>query len=223
MGTADIGSEPQTPTGSVSTGSRGGVWPPSPNPAGGTTPTSLPPSVVGAAGGAVVANGGGNSVPSSNCCLPVLANGSLAKAKKADDVASVVDAGDVRIRVPPLPSNGAPSALPTLLRGDGQLHTVNFSFSNPRGFFGWIRPIFKLKDKDYREVAGQDAVNYLNFQRYCIVYLAIVTLMSCCVILWINVHGDLKRNDQEFGKTTISNLPPDATTTWVSVTKGRGV
>ena len=140
----------------------------------------------------------------------------------ADHVASPAakngsaSADEVRIRMPPhLAVTGTPSAA-TLLRGDGQLQTGNFSFSNPRGFFGWVAPIFELKDKDYREVSGQDVVNYLNFQRYCIVYLGIVMVMSIGVILPLNYHGNLKTDNAEFGKTTISNLPVAAGKVWVS-------
>ena len=201
---AQAGSVPPTPTGS--------------NP---PTPRGAWPGPDGSSPNGTLLNGGAALSPPAATSTQVTnggAAGGVAAAATATTTPNggAVNAEDVKIRgLPKTTPNGAPSAA-TLLRGDGQLHMREFSFSNPRGFFGWLAPIFRLKDKDYREVSGQDAVNYLNFQRYCIVYLAVVTLISCGIILPINVNGNLKTKDQDFGKTTISNLPPDAPATWVS-------
>ena len=201
-------SHPATPTGSNTPTPRGG-WP----------SNNVDSSPSGAAN--ALPNGALSSpLPNGGFSTPIQNSGTAGGA--ADHGASpatkdgATSADEVKIRIPPhLPVNATPSAA-TLLRGDGQLHTGNFNFSNPRGFFGWIPPIFKLKDKDYREVSGQDAVNYLNFQRYCIVYLGIVMLMSCGVIMPLNIHGNIQTKDDDFAKTTISNLPVAAGVVWVS-------
>ena len=196
---------PPTPSGAQTPN---GLW-------AGTSGSSLPtPLPNGGPPSTPIPNGGVGSTPLPNGgAAGGVAHGSTPTSATPNGIAgAAVD--DVRIRIPP---NLAAATPATLLRGDGALHNNvdKFSFSNPRGFFGWVQPIFKLKDKDYREVSGQDAVNYLNFQRYCIVYLSIVTLLSCCVILPLNIHGNLRKPDEEFGKTTISNLKPDDKHTWV--------
>ena len=41
--------------------------------------------------------------------------------------------------------------------------------------------------------SGKDAVQYLKFQRYLMVYVAVITILSIGVILPINFQGDLGR------------------------------
>ncbi|CAF0879653.1 unnamed protein product [Brachionus calyciflorus] len=81
-------------------------------------------------------------------------------------------------------------------------------------FFSWIVHMFKLKDKHINEKCGKDAIYYLVFQRYLIVYLFIVTIMSISILLPINLHGTLYPQ-RVFGSTTIVNVVPSDPVLWV--------
>ena len=48
-----------------------------------------------------------------------------------------------------------------------------------------------LRDSDILEKCGPDAVQYLSFQRYLLVYLSIITVLSISVVLPINFQGEL--------------------------------
>uniref|UniRef100_A0A3Q0SIY5 Transmembrane protein 63A n=1 Tax=Amphilophus citrinellus TaxID=61819 RepID=A0A3Q0SIY5_AMPCI len=62
-------------------------------------------------------------------------------------------------------------------------------------------------DEKIKAKCGMDAVHYLSFQRHLIVLLVILTVLSICVILPVNMTGDLLKNEtQKFGQTTIGNL-----------------
>jgi len=71
-------------------------------------------------------------------------------------------------------------------------------------------PFFKSVDRDdqIRSKCGDDAVQYLSFQRHLIILMSIITLVSLGVALPINIQGDLKGDEKQFGHTTISNLDP---------------
>jgi len=73
-----------------------------------------------------------------------------------------------------------------------------------------IETILKSVDRDdqIRSKCGDDAVQYLSFQRHLIILMSIITLVSLGVALPINIQGDLKGDEKQFGHTTISNLDP---------------
>ena len=70
--------------------------------------------------------------------------------------------------------------------------------------------LLKMKrDKHIEEKCGKDAINYLTFQRYLIVYLLIVTILSISVLLPINFSGSSISDNKVFGSTTIVNVRPE--------------
>ncbi|XP_013411385.1 CSC1-like protein 2 isoform X2 [Lingula anatina] len=83
------------------------------------------------------------------------------------------------------------------------------------GFCSWLPAFFKIKDSHILHKCGPDAVQYLSFQRYLLVYLALICVLSVAVILPVNFQGDQEQDQQQFGHTTISNLKLDSTTLWV--------
>nr|KAG5698090.1 hypothetical protein BaRGS_031780 [Batillaria attramentaria] len=87
--------------------------------------------------------------------------------------------------------------------------------SQDKGIFRWIIAFVKLKDIDILHKCGRDAVQYLSFQRYLLVYVCIITIISITVILPVNFQGNLLGNATEFGHTTIGNLDTDSPLLWV--------
>ncbi|KAL8588770.1 hypothetical protein ACOMHN_035266 [Nucella lapillus] len=83
------------------------------------------------------------------------------------------------------------------------------------GIFKWMIAFIKLKDSDILRKCGRDAVQYLSFQRYLLVYSSIITVISIVVILPINFQGNLLGNATEFGHTTIGNLDTQSPLLWV--------
>ncbi|EGW11170.1 Transmembrane protein 63A [Cricetulus griseus] len=62
-------------------------------------------------------------------------------------------------------------------------------------------------DDQILEWCGEDAIHYLSFQRHLIFLLVVVSFLSLCVILPVNLSGDLLDKDPySFGRTTIANL-----------------
>lgn len=50
-------------------------------------------------------------------------------------------------------------------------------------------------DDQILEWCGEDAIHYLSFQRHIIVLLVVVSCLSLCIILPVNLSGDLLGND----------------------------
>ena len=59
-------------------------------------------------------------------------------------------------------------------------------------FLGWLKLIFSLGDEDIEEFFGEDALQYLRFQRYIIGYLIFVMVVCVSVILPLNFMGTLQ-------------------------------
>ena len=57
------------------------------------------------------------------------------------------------------------------------------------GLVSWIRIWFTMPDADISEHCGDDALQYLRFQRYIIAYLAIIVVTCICIVLPINFQG----------------------------------
>ena len=53
----------------------------------------------------------------------------------------------------------------------------------------WYKSILVLPEELILERGGKDALYYLRFQRHIIVFLFIVTIISICIILPINLQG----------------------------------
>jgi calcium permeable stress-gated cation channel len=56
------------------------------------------------------------------------------------------------------------------------------------------------------------------FQRYLIVYLTIVTLISTCIILPININGNAFTDKSKFSSTTIVNIDASSGRLWIHCT-----
>ncbi|KAF5914083.1 hypothetical protein HPG69_010242 [Diceros bicornis minor] len=71
-------------------------------------------------------------------------------------------------------------------------------------------------DDQIRERCGEDAVHYLSFQKHIIFLLVVVSFLSLCVILPVNLSGDLlDKNPYSFGRTTIANLQTGNNLLWL--------
>ncbi|XP_061168815.1 CSC1-like protein 2 [Saccostrea echinata] len=79
----------------------------------------------------------------------------------------------------------------------------------------WIPAYFRVKDSDILKKSGQDAIQYLSFQRYLIIYTTIVMVLSVVIIVPVNFSGNNIGNETDFGHTTIGNLDPDSPLLWV--------
>ncbi|XP_014717853.1 CSC1-like protein 1 [Equus asinus] len=80
----------------------------------------------------------------------------------------------------------------------------------------WLTAIFRLRDDQILERCGEDAIHYLSFQRHIIFLLVAVNILSLCVILPVNLSGDLlDKEPHSFGRTTIANLQTDNDLLWL--------
>uniref|UniRef100_A0A8C0H2J1 Transmembrane protein 63A n=1 Tax=Chelonoidis abingdonii TaxID=106734 RepID=A0A8C0H2J1_CHEAB len=71
-------------------------------------------------------------------------------------------------------------------------------------------------DEEIRDKCGDDAMHYLAFQRHIICLLVAVSILSVCVILPVNLSGDLLDKDPySFGRTTIANLQTGNDLLWL--------
>jgi len=100
---------------------------------------------------------------------------------------------------------------PSSARGSTQ--TVHNDLSE-RYFFSWFVNVFKLRDEHILEKCGKDALYYIMFQRYLIIYLVIATLTCVGLILPINMTGKIISDKAVFGSTTIVNLDPASDNLW---------
>ncbi|MEJ1270473.1 transmembrane protein 63a [Cricetulus griseus] len=89
-------------------------------------------------------------------------------------------------------------------------------FENELGCCPWLTAIFRLHDDQILEWCGEDAIHYLSFQRHLIFLLVVVSFLSLCVILPVNLSGDLLDKDPySFGRTTIANLQTNNDLLWL--------
>ncbi|KFO24116.1 Transmembrane protein 63A [Fukomys damarensis] len=71
-------------------------------------------------------------------------------------------------------------------------------------------------DDQILERCGEDAIHYLSFQRHLIFLLVAVSALSLCIILPVNLSGDLLDKDPySFGRTTIANLETHNDLLWL--------
>ncbi|XP_059351979.1 calcium permeable stress-gated cation channel 1-like isoform X3 [Daphnia carinata] len=105
--------------------------------------------------------------------------------------------------------------------GDSEDHKAAPSFDPgshyDHGMFSWILAVFRIKDDQIRSKCGDDAVQYLSFQRHIIVMMSITMVVSLAIALPINMQGDLKGDEKQFGHTTLSNLDPRSWYLWILV------
>ncbi len=81
----------------------------------------------------------------------------------------------------------------------------------------WIASIFTMTDEQYLRKCGNDAVQYLKFQRHLIFFTFIIMVACIGIILPINFQGTLQGTEVDFGHTTISNLKGTDDRLWVHV------
>ncbi|XP_014661822.1 PREDICTED: CSC1-like protein 2 [Priapulus caudatus] len=84
-----------------------------------------------------------------------------------------------------------------------------------RGPFSWLLAIFKIRDVHILHKCGQDALHYLTFQRYLVVYMCVICILSITVILPVNFQGGLAGPEDSFTHTTILNIDPTSPMLWV--------
>lgn len=92
---------------------------------------------------------------------------------------------------------------------------MNLAFD--KGFFSWFKAIFKVKDEQILKKCGHDAVQYLSFQRHIIVYVAVICVISLCIVLPVNLQGNLEGNSTTYSHTTLTNLSPESSLLWIHV------
>ena len=82
--------------------------------------------------------------------------------------------------------------------------------------------VLTLEDEKLVGLTGLDGYQYLRFQKYIIIYLCLTTILSCGVILPLNLQGH--QLEDKFGRTTLANLNPndkyDGQILWVHVFLG---
>ncbi|KAM3675730.1 CSC1-like protein 1 isoform 1-T1 [Ammospiza maritima maritima] len=85
-----------------------------------------------------------------------------------------------------------------------------------KGLCSWITAAFRMHDDEIHERCGEDAIHYLAFQRHIICLLIAISILSVCVILPVNLSGDLLDKDPySFGRTTIVNLQTSNNLLWL--------
>ena len=81
--------------------------------------------------------------------------------------------------------------------------------------------ILTVREKKLVDRVGSDAVQYLRFQKYMIIYIFFTSVISCFIILPLNFTGSQLGNATDFGHTTLANLDPksdeDAIILWIHV------
>uniref|UniRef100_A0A8C2K5G2 Transmembrane protein 63C n=2 Tax=Cyprinus carpio TaxID=7962 RepID=A0A8C2K5G2_CYPCA len=71
------------------------------------------------------------------------------------------------------------------------------------------------RDEEIRSKCGIDAITYLSFQRHIILLMMVVCLLSLTIILPVNLSGNLLDSPQNFGRTTVVNVPAQNIFLWL--------
>ncbi|KOC64334.1 Transmembrane protein 63B [Habropoda laboriosa] len=94
--------------------------------------------------------------------------------------------------------------------------SVNSQLSHvDKGFLSWIITAFRVTDEELLQRAGPDGLLYISFERHLIVLICLMVIISLCIALPINFHGNMQGNNATFGHTTLSNLDPMSPWIWV--------
>ncbi|XP_001512688.2 CSC1-like protein 1 [Ornithorhynchus anatinus] len=92
----------------------------------------------------------------------------------------------------------------------------HLDFESDWGWCSWLTAVFRMQDEEIQERCGDDAIHYLAFQRHIIFLLVVINVLSLCVILPVNLSGDLLDKDPyNFGRTTIANLQTGNDLLWL--------
>ncbi|XP_053390376.1 calcium permeable stress-gated cation channel 1-like, partial [Mercenaria mercenaria] len=84
-----------------------------------------------------------------------------------------------------------------------------------RGFCSWITASIRVKDSDIVKKCGQDALQYITFQRYILLYVLVVCVLSTAIIMPVNFTGTYIGNVTDFGHTTVANLNAKSNLLWI--------
>ncbi|XP_003216139.1 CSC1-like protein 1 isoform X2 [Anolis carolinensis] len=105
---------------------------------------------------------------------------------------------------------------------EAKFHRLSVSSSIPdeldpdEGFCSWMASAFRMHEEEINEKCGNDAITYLAFQRHLICLLVVVSMLSLCIILPVNLSGNLLDKDPySFGRTTIANLKTGDNLLWL--------
>ncbi|KOX74643.1 Transmembrane protein 63A [Melipona quadrifasciata] len=94
--------------------------------------------------------------------------------------------------------------------------SVNSQLSQvDRGFLLWIVTAFRVTDDELLKRAGPDGLLYISFERHLIILTCLMVIVSLCIALPINFHGNMQGDNATFGHTTLSNLDPMSMWIWV--------
>ncbi|XP_043261646.1 calcium permeable stress-gated cation channel 1 [Colletes gigas] len=94
--------------------------------------------------------------------------------------------------------------------------SVNSQLSQvDKGFLSWIVTAFKVTDDELLKRAGPDGLLYISFERHLIILTTLMVVVSLCIALPINFHGNMQGDNATFGHTTLSNIDPMSTWIWV--------
>ncbi|KAL5008324.1 hypothetical protein ScPMuIL_013905 [Solemya velum] len=83
-----------------------------------------------------------------------------------------------------------------------------------KGFCSWISAFLRVKDADILQKSGRDAIQYLSFQRYLLVYMAIIWVLSTVVVIPVNFTGTNGKSSH-FTGTNVGVLLPCSPLLWV--------
>ena len=78
------------------------------------------------------------------------------------------------------PGEESPSTRPRLVRQGSSIG------DSPGSVWIWLKSIFTMSDKDIHTYCGDDALQYIRFQRHIIFYLTIIVIFCIGVILPLN-------------------------------------
>ncbi|XP_014480213.1 PREDICTED: CSC1-like protein 2 isoform X2 [Dinoponera quadriceps] len=94
--------------------------------------------------------------------------------------------------------------------------SVDSQFSQlDKGFLSWIVTAFKITDNELLHRAGPDGLLYILFERCLIILTGMMVIVSLCIALPINFHGNMQGDNTTFSHTTLSNLEPTSSWIWV--------
>lgn len=74
---------------------------------------------------------------------------------------------------------------------------------------------FNFRDDELLKRAGPDGLLYISFERHLIILTCLMVIVSLCIALPINFHGNMQGDNATFGHTTLSNLDPMSMWVWV--------
>lgn len=75
--------------------------------------------------------------------------------------------------------------------------------------------LYHFRDDELLKRAGPDGLLYILFERCLIILTSMMLIVSLCIALPINFHGNMQGDSATFSHTTLSNLDPSSSWIWV--------